>query len=98
MLLEASSVIIINKTDQQKLFKLSLTSVWTTELIIRLVWNRVLILTAWFQIGYQILGQAIISVAVSLRSLAVFKQFEGAREAESSDKERQSREEPGIDV
>ena len=81
MLLEASSVIIINKTDQQKLFKLSLTSVWTTELIIRLVWNRVLILTAWFQIGYQILGQAIISVAVSLRSLAVFKQFEGAGEA-----------------
>ena len=31
----------------------------------------------------------------SLRSLAVFKQFEGARKAESRDKERQNREEHG---
>ena len=38
----------------------------------------------------------VVLVLSSLRSLAVFKQFEGAREASlSRDKERQSREEPG---
>ena len=41
-------------------------------------------------------GELLILVFNSLRSLAVFKQFEGDRKAGSRDTERQSREEPGL--
>ena len=45
----------------------------------------------WRKTSWSILS----STVLSLRSLAVFKQFEGDRKAGKRDKERQSREEPG---